>query len=831
MKLIPREWQRDIFETEEEVRVGEDCGIEDPTEFVEIPVERHDVRWLDREAEVQWAKWEPKLHSAILPNTIETPTHAPTVTGTWCRWDKNHWVPIDKEELPESMVLDVEAAKEGGWWHPICAVAMGTGKTFAWVRTATPLLRLVDLIPFPKNRLVVNWNVSYDRQYLQSELEIEDSGNRFLDGMSFAQAIHGVSDKQMPQYKSMKNNPGRKPNWVLACSGMSLKEVAHRYLGINMDKSVRDELVGMAWSEWPQHIERIVMYCATDVIITVRLTALLYNKLRAAHGGYVSKAASWTGQIEMSSPLICLDSRWWDYTDRCSFAYYDLLREQDRLLRGLIYQKLQQGSDERLDWTPLKTGANKGKPKWYVKWINTKTLTMGMDIAPVLLGLCWKGEPIVKVKEGTKSHWSANGEALPHPQSTKKKLSNPLIADYKYYVEEGSLMSDIVGVDLMGIYEGVGSATNWKSIATRMEDVRAVATPKGLVVVPVTRVMGTQSRRAADSTWLVAVKPDEDKIGSEFRGMVKAPEGYKIVGADFDSEESWLASLLGDREVGALGGCELSQSILVGSKERGTDPHTLSAKRDNIPRNIAKNMNFAAQYLCGAPKLADMLRVKIPSLSAQETKEKADKYLRNLKGELTRSGVYKGGVGSPIFTAMAELANTPNARSPILGFKIPATLDADATKDEFITTRANWGIQTSGVDVLHLTLTGIRACIERDNIRARLMFTVHDELKYLVKEEDAVKFAYILQEVHLAVKAYAYDAVGFQSMPASQAWFSSIEIDDRFRKEYSDECRTPTNPAGFPVTGFALTPPDFLNPKYLQLYNAELCKTYQDSPD
>ena len=38
----------------------------------------------------------------------------------------------------------------------------------------------------------------------------------------------------------------------------------------------------------------------------------------------------------------------------------------------------------------------------------------------------------------------------------------------------------------------------------------------------------------------------EFRVGSELKGMVQAPKGYNIVGADVDSQELWIASLLGD---------------------------------------------------------------------------------------------------------------------------------------------------------------------------------------------------------------------------------------------------------------------------------------------
>ena len=43
-----------------------------------------------------------------------------------------------------------------------------------------------------------------------------------------------------------------------------------------------------------------------------------------------------------------------------------------------------------------------------------------------------------------------------------------------------------------------------------------------------------------------ANRSKEFRVGSELKAMVQAPEGYSIVGADVDSQELWIASILGD---------------------------------------------------------------------------------------------------------------------------------------------------------------------------------------------------------------------------------------------------------------------------------------------
>lgn len=59
-------------------------------------------------------------------------------------------------------------------------------------------------------------------------------------------------------------------------------------------------------------------------------------------------------------------------------------------------------------------------------------------------------------------------------------------------------------------------------------------------------VAGTLTRRAVEPTWMTASNPYEDRIGSELKSMVNVPPSYYFVGADVDSQELWLASVIGD---------------------------------------------------------------------------------------------------------------------------------------------------------------------------------------------------------------------------------------------------------------------------------------------
>lgn len=74
------------------------------------------------------------------------------------------------------------------------------------------------------------------------------------------------------------------------------------------------------------------------------------------------------------------------------------------------------------------------------------------------------------------------------------------------------------------------------------------------VILPQLVVAGTVTRRAVEPTWLTASNAKETRVGSELKAMVRTPEGYHFVGADVDSQELWIASVLGDTHFASMHG-------------------------------------------------------------------------------------------------------------------------------------------------------------------------------------------------------------------------------------------------------------------------------------
>jgi len=120
------------------------------------------------------------------------------------------------------------------------------------------------------------------------------------------------------------------------------------------------------------------------------------------------------------------------------------------------------------------------------------------------------------------------------------------------------------------------------------------------------------------------------------------------------------------------------------------------------------------------------------------------------------------------------------------------------SKGGYLTSRINWAIQSSGVDYLHLLVVAMDYLSRRFNIDARVAITVHDEIRYLVKDEDKYRAAMALQVANLWTRAMFAQQVGINDLPQSCAYFSAIDIDHVLRKEVDMECVTPSHSTPIP---------------------------------
>lgn len=497
-----------------------------------------------------------------------------------------------------------------------------------------------------------------------------------------------------------------------------------------------------------------------------------------------------------------------------------------------------------------------GMPNWYKDLFATSSapmsLTVRTRVAPILLKLAWDGYPLVwsdkygwtyqvpmdevlaLSDEGLKELDMAEDENLvlrddlqhryykiPHKDGPQARCANPLAKSYLPYFENGKLTSEYAYAK--EALEMNASCSYWISARDRITSQMVVynkeidgatkltsASGKGRgkevgFILPQVIPMGTITRRAVEKTWLTASNAKKNRVGSELKSMVRAPKGYCFVGADVDSEELWIASLIGDATFKLHGGNAVGFMTLEGSKAAGTDLHSRTANILGISRNAAKVFNYGRIYGAGLKFASTLLRQFDPSLSESQTSKTANELYQTTKGKkLTKKQLHerpfwRGGTESFVFNKLEDFAEQERPRTPVLGAAITEALQRRyLSKGGFMTSRINWAIQSSGVDYLHLLVASMDYLTRRFNLEARLALTVHDEIRYLVKEEDKYRAAMALQIANVWTRAMFSQQMGINELPQSCAYFSAVDIDHVLRKEVDMDCITPSHAEAIP---------------------------------
>jgi len=155
-----------------------------------------------------------------------------------------------------------------------------------------------------------------------------------------------------------------------------------------------------------------------------------------------------------------------------------------------------------------------------------------------------------------------------------------------------------------------------------------------------------------------------------------------------------------------------------------------------------------------------------------------------------------------LFNKLEEIALSDRPQTPALGCGITDALSKEFLPPgfgtDYMTSRINWAVQSSGVDYLHLLIVSMDHLIAKYNINARYLISVHDELRYLVKEEDKYRAALALQIANLWTRSLFAYKLGMDDLPQGVAFFSAVDVDTVLRKEVDMPCVTPSQPHPIP---------------------------------
>uniref|UniRef100_A0A914YRA8 DNA-directed DNA polymerase n=1 Tax=Panagrolaimus superbus TaxID=310955 RepID=A0A914YRA8_9BILA len=475
---------------------------------------------------------------------------------------------------------------------------------------------------------------------------------------------------------------------------------------------------------------------------------------------------------------------------------------------------------------------------------------------------------------------------LPHPKTPGENVGSPFTKDNLKHFEADLLRATRYTKALTDYLSTLVETRFWTNYKERFNDEITVwfgEDAKIGAIAPAIVPAGTVTRRATHKLWLTSTSPKEKIIGTNLKSMIECTEGWKIVGADVDSQEQWLAALLGDYVTGEgkAGATAFANMLLAGSKSDNSDLHSVVARQVGIDRDNAKVLNYARLYGAGKNHAIEFLKQQafVEENAARNYSEKlfsttkgvektyyelnpdliADfheflqnecpkKYeeqhirhqgrlflpvYRHTDGQVShlfedymkqkcninknslqefvlfmvklypnypnQVSLFKDGFESDTFNFLEIKALEDCPRTPLLGCRLSQALealppdvpDADLFRRKFKRSVINWVIQSSAVDFLHMLLVCMKWLCEKYEIDARFVLSIHDEIRYMVPDEDKYRCALALTLSNMYVRAAISQKLGINELPKSIAFFSQVDVDTVLRKEVNQKCKTP----------------------------------------
>lgn len=730
------------------------------------------------QASKQWSPIKRRL-DAFVKQPISQPPESPCVdTGFWV-WRSGKWAPLEDVNLLDTLlVLDFEGEQiKPDVWRPTCCALYGAESDTWYFWNASPG---DEVMPFPPKRIVVGHkSASHDRRYLSAEYEHINSQIIHLDTMQLATIIQGVSEDSGPakssnallvkwkMFDQRKSQGKGVPTWYTKCGPVNLKFLVERYLGIALDKSVREDIIDDATAVSADTLYR---YCANDVYTT----ALLAQKLYPIACRYVPNAASWFGMARVNSSKYYLKD-WDQFLERSEQQYRVAQKSLEEIQAKLEFDAIENPTEFiDLEWKKWVRGKYKGLPRW-VKNVR-ETAPMSGNASAYLLNLYWDGKKVCLYKpqkgEGNVPKWlTEDGEPLPHPDGQGKNLGTPLCSDYIGFAKSGMLQSKALDQDgLIRVFELLNSCSQWVSYKSRYTNAYRRSVGDGLELsVEDLNGTGTISRRST-GLWVVLPKPNEAKISSDVMTHIVPPKGYDLVTADFVSQESRIAcAVFGDARAGEHFSTPWTKAVMIGRKEDKTDAHNLTAARFGISRRDAKTVNFLLQYGGGLVKLTSAL-ILLKGISKSQAEKECVEFMHWYKDR-------GSGVAAPIFQALKAAARQDHGETYLLSVRQPNSINPRFLFDQsaFHTLRTNWPIQSAGVDEKHCLIFLIEHYAKIIGIRSHIQFAldVHDRIGFFARKE----ISHLMPEVFNK----AMDALIHISYQAAARYWE--KIDGRFRPD------------------------------------------------
>lgn len=255
----------------------------------------------------------------------------------------------------------------------------------------------------------------------------------------------------------------------------------------------------------------------------------------------------------------------------------------------------------------------------------------------------------------------------------------------------------------------------------------------------------------------------------KLRKGIKARKGYKIVAIDYSGEELRIVTNLSKEPVWTKEFNEGTADIhsITAALMFGGTPEEMAMKKNKGKRGIAKVANFLIIYGGGASTLA--ASAKIPLHEAQQH---LDNYFTGL-------------------AKLSEWMKVERIRARKRGYSVTAfgrrrpLEELYKSGDRFLISKAdrlavNAAVQGTGADIIKIAIYRLWKYIRNHNLNddARMLFPVHDEIVFEIKEEKLDTLIPIFSEI-----------MKLEDYTKSLGWEVGLEVDaeygDNFLVEYN----------------------------------------------
>jgi hypothetical protein len=195
-------------------------------------------------------------------------------------------------------------------------------------------------------------------------------------------------------------------------------------------------------------------------------------------------------------------------------------------------------------------------------------------------------------------------------------------------------------------------------------------------------------------------------------------------------------------------------------------------------------------------------------------------YFKGVFNKATRK--YEGGIASGYFNYAQELASgqmfyngkfyqTDSIETVFLNRPLSNILKPSVRGKDLSMTASNAVTQAVDVDCLCWQVNRIIESFIEAGVWFRYVTTIHDDKKFLIKEEDCNLGVEIFQKCHkeMYIALLTQLNIDLSSFPAESYYYSSVDVNQRYTKKVGDKGVTVSNKDGYDYSILA----NFIHPE------------------